>query len=298
MTANAGHTRRMIVDRSQAQDLEAWLGRAQTIQDDITAFPVNALAGALDRDDPRAVAGTPLPPLWHWLYFLPLHRPHEIRGDGHAHGGEFMPPIALPRRVWAGSKFTWKLDNPLRVGDQATRVSRIESITPKEGSSGRLVFVKVVHEFHNANGLSLTNEHNSAFREAPKAGQLPSEPVRAEPEAAWHRELVPDSVLLFRYSALMFNSHRIHYDHPYTIGDEGYPTLLVQGPLIATLLMDLLRRNAPDAAVRTLELKAVRPSFVDRPLHLRGQRDGNKVSLWAADDEHCLTMTAFAEVEL
>ncbi len=292
----------MSFDQSQAKqldmkELETWLGRTRSVEDDITAFPLNALAGTLDTDNPRAVAGTPLPPLWHWLYFLPVYRPDETRHDGHALGGDFMPPITLPRRVWAGSKFIWNTANPLRVGDRARRVSRIESITPKEGSSGKLVFVKVVHEFHNELGLVLTNEHNSAFREAPKTEQSASKPIIAETEAAWHRELVPDSVLLFRYSALMFNSHRIHYDHPYTTGEERYPTLLVQGPLIATLLMDLLRRNAPRAVVRSVELKSVRPSFVDRPLRLRGQPDGNKVRLWAADDEGRLTMTAAAEVD-
>src|SRR5689334_6261188 len=167
-TARSEHTLPMSFDTSHMHELAAWVGRTQTVQDEITAFPLNALAGTLDTGDPRAVSGTPLPPLWHWLYFLPVHRPGELRHDGHAHGGEFMPPIALPRRVWAGSKFVWNIDNPMRVGDKVTRHSRIASITPKEGSSGKLVFVRVVHEFHNATGLSLTNEHNSAFREAPK----------------------------------------------------------------------------------------------------------------------------------
>jgi 3-methylfumaryl-CoA hydratase len=287
----------MNAAQAQSTELDAWLGRTLTAEDDITAFPLNALACTLDRQDALAVAGTPVPALWHWLYFLPVYPPHKIRHDGHVQGGEFMPPIALPRRVWAGSKFTWNVASPLRVGDRATRISRIAAITPKEGSSGKLVFVTVVHEFHNDSGLALTNEHHSAFREAPKGEPAKSEPVAADTEAAWHRSLVPDSVLLFRYSALMFNSHRIHCDHPYATGEEGYPALLLQGLLIATLLMDLLRRNVPEAAVRELELKAVRPSFVGRRLHLRGKPIGNKVRLWAADEEGLLTMTATAERE-
>lgn len=280
----------------EQKELEGWVGRSSTVHDEITAFPLNALAATLDRDDAPAIAGTPVPPLWHWLYFLPTYRPHQIRHDGHAHGGELMPPIALPRRVWAGSKFTWNVENPLRVGDKTTRISRIASITPKAGKTGELVFVTVVHEFHNAAGLSFVNEHHSAFRGAAKPGASTSDPIAADTDAAWHRELVPDSVLLFRYSALMFNSHRIHYDWPYASREEGYPTLLVQGPLVATLLLDLLRRNAPDAAVRSLEFKAVRPSFVDTRLHLRGQPDGNKVRLWASDDTGRLTMTASADI--
>jgi 3-methylfumaryl-CoA hydratase len=286
----------MTVDHSPPEELDAWLGRTSTVHDEITAFPLNALAATLDRDDAPAVAGTPVPPLWHWLYFLPTYRPHQIRHDGHAHGGEFMPPIPLPRRVWAGSRFTWDTDNPLRVGDRAKRTSRIDAIMPKSGKTGELVFVKVIHEYHNGAGLSFTNEHHSAFRGAARPDAPTSDPIAAASDAAWHREWVPDPVLLFRYSALMFNSHRIHYDWPYATREEGYPTLLVQGPLIATLLMDLLRRNAPHAAVRSLEFKAVHPSFVDRALRLRGQPDGEKVRLWASDNEDRLTMTASADI--
>lgn len=287
----------MTMASIRAEEFASWIGRTRTVHDEITAFPLNALSATLDRDDPHGVAGTPVPPLWHWLYFLAIFRPGEMRPDGHAQGGEFMPPIPLPRRVWAGSKFIWNSGNPLRVGDQATRVSRIAEITPKEGKGGELVFVKLIHEFHNERGLSFTNEHLSAFRGTAK-GEAKSEPAAADQVSAWHRQLVPDAVLLFRFSALMFNSHRIHFDWPYATREEKYPTLLVQGPLIATLLMDLLRRYTPGAAVRSLEFKAVRPAFVDRPLHLRGQAEGSKVRLWAADDEGRLIMSALAELEL
>jgi 3-methylfumaryl-CoA hydratase len=277
-------------------DFEGWIGRTRTAKDEITAFPLNALSATLDRDDALAVAGTPVPPLWHWLYFLPVFRPGEMRRDGHVTGGDFMPPIPLPRRVWAGSKFTWNRENPLRVGDRATRVSRIGPITRKEGKSGELVFVTLVHEYHNASGLCFSNHHLSAFRGEPKS-EAKSEPALAEQASQWHRELVPDAPLLFRYSALMFNAHRIHYDAPYAIGEEKYPAILVQGPLLATLLMDLLRRSAPDAVVRSLDFKAVSSAFVDRPLHLRGQAEANKVRLWAGDNEGRLVMSAQAELE-
>lgn len=278
-------------------EFDSWVGRTRTVEDEITAFPLNALAATLDRETPPAARGTAVPPLWHWLYFLPTHRPHQTRHDGHAHGDDFMPPIALPRRVWAGSRFSWHPGNPLRVGQKARRISRIASITPKTGRSGELVFVKVIHEFHNDAGLCFVNEHNSAFRGAAKAGSTATDSAGAETNAAWQRELVPDSILLFRYSALTFNSHRIHYDAPYATREEGYPALLVHGPLQATLLLDLVHRNAPDAVVRSLEFKAVRSAFVDRPLHLGGNTQGNKVDLWATDDAGRLTMTASAEID-
>jgi 3-methylfumaryl-CoA hydratase len=275
---------------------DEWIGRTKQAHDEITSFPIRALAGMLERDGIDASRGGPVPPLWHWLYFLPVYPPRETRADGHAKGDDFMPPIPLPRRVWAGSNFTWTAGNPLRVGDVVRRTSRIDAITPKSGKGGQLIFVKTVHEFHNEAGLALVNEQLNAFREdATEAGSTRT-PVPAETQAPWHRRVVPDSVQLFRYAALTFNSHRIHYDSPYTTGRERYPGLLVQGPLIATLLMDLLSRHSPHAAVRRLEFKAVRPSFVDRPMHLRGQPEGSAVRLWAADDEGNLAMSALAEI--
>jgi 3-methylfumaryl-CoA hydratase len=286
----------MSAGELQESDVNDWVGRSQTTHDEITAFPLTALAASLGREDARATVRTTVPPLWHWLYFLPTYPPEEMRHDGHAKGGEFTPPISLPRRVWAGSKFTWNVDNPLRVGDKATRISRIGSITPKQGSSGKLVFLKLIHEFHNESGLCLTNEHQSVYREAPKADRPASAPEVAETQSDWHRVLTPDPVLLFRYSALTFNSHRIHYDAPYAVNEEKYPGLLVQGPLTSTLLADLLRRFAPQSLVRSFELKAVRSSYVNNPLHLRGSIDGGRVRLWAADDDGYVTMTASAEI--
>jgi len=196
--------------------------------------------------------------------------------------------------LWSGSKFTWKSSSLLRVGDQATRVSRITSITPKSGRSGELVFLTLVHEFHNDRGLSLTNEHQSVYRSAARSGASKSPPVLAETQAHWHREVAPDAMLLFRYSALTFNTHRIHFDQPYATGEEGYPILVIQRALIATLLLDLLRRAVPSASVTGLEFKAVRSTYAGRALHLRAKCDGEHVQLWAADDAGCLVMQALA----
>lgn len=277
-------------------DMKDWMSRTAVANDVITAFPLNALAATLDRDDPTATAGAAVPPLWHWMYFLPIFRSADTRPDGHGRGGEFMPPIDMPRRVWAGSKFIWNTDNPLRVGDSAKRVSRIASITPKQGKSGDMVFVKVIHEFHNEKGLCITNEHNAAFLGPAAPGKGPAPGVAVDSNTKWHRALTPDAVFLFRYSALTFNSHRIHYDWLHATRTEGYPTLLVHGPVQALLLADLIRRNAPGAVIESLEFKAVRNAFVDRPLHLRGRPDGGAVHLWAADDEGLVTMSATAHI--
>jgi 3-methylfumaryl-CoA hydratase len=277
--------------------LQDWIGRTETLADEITAAPVRALSATLDRDDPLPQSGTSLPPLWHWLYFLPTYRAAEIGPDGHAKRGGFLPPVPLPRRMWAGGRLQWDNANPLRVGDAVRRISRIASVTHKSGRSGDLVFVTVFHEVHNATGLSLTEEHDIVYRAAALPGEAPPAPMPAEGNAVWQRERTPDEVLLFRYSALTFNGHRIHYDRRYVTEVEGYPGLIVHGPLIATLLVDLVRRNAPGAALRRFEFKALRPAFDGRAMRVNGRPEANNVALWAQDHEGWLTMKASAEIE-
>jgi 3-methylfumaryl-CoA hydratase len=277
-------------------DFQPWVGRTETLADDIAAAPLRGLSATLDRDDPLPQPGTPVPPLGHWLYFLPAHRQSEIGPDGHAKRGGFLPPVPLPRRMWAGGKLEWIMSNPLCVGDSAKRISRIASITHKSGRSGELVFVTVVHEVRNAHGLCLTEEHDIVYRGAPRPGDPEPEPIAAPRDAAWQRELVPDDVLLFRYSALTFNGHRIHYDRRYVTEVEGYPGLVVHGPLIATLLVDLVRREMPAANITHFEFKAVRPTFDGHPMKVCGKPDGGAVSLWAQDHEGWLTMKAGAKI--
>ncbi len=279
--------------------LQSWVGKTTTLDDLVTPTPLRALSATLDRDDDPPHAGTPLPPLWHWLFFLPLHKAREIGPDGHARRGGFLPPVPLPRRMWAGGRFAWDTDNPLRVGDPIHRISRIQSVTHKSGRSGDLLFVVVRHEISNRRGLSLTEEHDIVYRGAPQPGEAAPEPVPAPAPGTWHRELTPDDVLLFRYSALTFNGHRIHYDRRYVTETEGYPGLVVHGPLIATLLADLVERARPQARMRRFEFKALRPCFDGRPMQVQGTpaADGRTVSLWAQDHEGWLTMQASAQLE-
>ena len=258
------------IDAGTLAKLQAWQGRSETLADDVTAAPVRALSATLDRDDALPTAGTRLPELWHWLYFLPHHRQSEIGEDGHAKRGGFLPPVPLPRRMWAGGRLAWEPGNPLRVGDRAERTSTIASVTHKAGRTGELMFVLVRHEVRNERGLALTEEHDIVYRAAAAPGEKAPSPTPAPKDAAFSREIVPDDVLLFRYSALTFNGHRIHYDRSYVTQTEGYPGLVVHGPLVATLLMDLLRRELPDARVKWFQFKAVRPAFDGRPLRLAG----------------------------
>ncbi|RZI65088.1 MAG: acyl-CoA dehydrogenase [Variovorax sp.] len=276
--------------------LQAWQGRSEMLADDITAAPVRAMAATLDRDDAAPVAGNRLPELWHWLYFLPHHRQSEIGVDGHAKRGGFLPPVPLPRRMWAGGRLQWEPGNPLRVGDAAKRVSTIAAVTHKTGRSGELVFVQVRHEVHNAHGLALTEEHDIVYRAAAAPGDAAPAPTPAPMDATFSRTLVPDDVLLFRYSALTFNGHRIHYDRRYVTELEGYPGLIVHGPLIATLLVDLLRRERPDATLSRFEFRAVRPTFDIAPFRVHGRpdADGQRYSLWGEDADGWLTMQATA----
>ena len=287
------------LDPATLTHLQSWIGKTETLGDDISAAPVRALSATLDREDGLPVAGsTVLPPLWHWLYFLPKQRQSEIGPDGHPRRGGFLPPVPLPRRMWAGGRLRWLPENPLLVGDVVQRISRIESVTHKAGRTGDLLFVLVKHEVHNSKGLALTEEHDIVYRAAAQPGDPVPPPVAAEQGAAWQREIVPDDVLLFRYSALTFNGHRIHYDRRYVTEVEGYPGLIVHGPLIATLLVDLLRRHASGAFVNGFRFKAVRPTFDLHPFRLNGQpsADGKTIQLWAQDHDGWLTMQGTAEL--
>ena len=268
-----------------------WIGRTDVRQDVVTPAPLVALSALLDRDDPPPGPGDEAPPLAHWLYFLPNYRQSEAGPDGHALRGSFLPPVPLPRRRWAGSRL--EFHRPLRVGERIARLSRIQEVTPKEGRSGALVFVTVRHEVSDEGGLVLTDEHDIVFR---GETSLANKPVPAPAGEQWRREIHPDPVLLFRYSAVTFNSHRIHYDHPYVTKVEGYPGLVVHGPLTATLLVDLLRRNRPQARLRSYTFRALRPLYDTAPFATCGMpdTDGRGARLWTRDAEGAVTMEATA----
>jgi 3-methylfumaryl-CoA hydratase len=273
--------------------LQSWIGRSESLTEVIAPFPSNALAATLDRADPPYAAGTPLPPLWHWLHFLPLSPLAEAGPDGHPARGGFLPPVPLPRRMWAGSRLNFLA--PLRIGVEAAKTSIVRSVTMKEGRTGPLVFVTVEHTVTAEGKAVIQEEHDIVYRETAPAGSTPPAPPPAPEDAAFSRVVTPDPVLLFRYSALTFNSHRIHYDQPYVTGVEGYPGLIVHGPLIATLLLDNLRRAHPDRRVREFAFRAVSPLFDTAPFMVCGKLgEYGATALWARRQDGGLAMEATA----
>jgi 3-methylfumaryl-CoA hydratase len=277
-------------------DYAAWVGRTEEARDVVTAGPLDRLSATLDRDDPPHRDGDVVPPLGHWLFFLPHARQSEIGPDGHPQRGGFLPPVHhLPRRMWAGSRIAFPGD--IRVGDRIVRRSAIASVKEKAGKASPLVFVTVRHEIGRENEPpAIVDEHDIVYR------GLGAGPASAKPEVvpagAWRRTLVPDAVQLFRYSALTFNGHRIHYDRDYAISVEGYPGLVVHGPLTATLLVDLVRRKAPEARIGAFSFRAVSPLFDGREMSVNADPPGpdGTVKLWAASAAGGLAVAAEATV--
>ncbi len=270
---------------AETENLEDWVGKTREQRERIdTALPAG-MSGALDRDDPAPKDGDPLPLPWHWMFFRDCTVQSELGTDGLPERGGLMPPVPLPRRMWAASDI--KFNTPLRLGETATKRSEIASVAEKSGKSGQLVFVNLRHTILNqAEEAAIVEEQTIVYTEAVKSGAMP--PARPAPEEApWRRSLTPDPVLLFRYSALTFNPHRIHYDQPYVTQEEGYPGLVVHGPLIATLMVDLCRRSRPEVRITGFSFRAMAPLFCGNEMVLGAapSDDGSRASVWAANHE-------------
>lgn len=269
-------------------DFSDWVGREATTADVLTPERTNALRAALGLTEPLP-AGAPLPHLHHWLYFWDVRPPAGLGVDGHPQKGGFLPPVPLPRRMWAGGRL--KFLEPLRLGEQVNRTSTILRVESKSGRSGSLVFVTVQHKLSGRNGVAIIEEQDIVYRDAAAPGSMTLPPQTAQcPRTPWQRELLPDTVLLFRYSALTMNGHRIHYDRPYAMSEEAYPALVVHGPLQATLLVDLALRNS-EAPISDFEFRGQSPAFDGLPLHICGEPTDMGASVWV---EQCgvKTMTA------
>jgi len=277
--------------------LRTWVGRERILTDILSPFPARALAATLDRTE-LPVAGDALPPGWHWLYFLHTPRASDTGPDGHPNlnsaADTFLPPTPLRRRMWAAG--TLEIERPLYLGREATRRSEIRDVQAKVGRSGPLVFITLDHELRQDGMLCIREEQNLVYREMPDDAAPLSSGERASQNADWSVAVVPDPVLLFRYSALTFNGHRIHYDRSYAVGQEFYPALVVQGPLLATMLLELVWVQLPGAVLREFRFRAVRPSFDTHPFTLNGTRSGNKLQLWTADEDQQLCVTASARL--
>jgi 3-methylfumaryl-CoA hydratase len=284
----------MTVERNGGTKLRDWIGRTETMTELVAARPVAALNATLDRGDAAPSLGDALPPLYHWLYFLPLAETSELDVDGHPKRGDFLPPVTLPRRMWASSDVAFT--GQVRIGEEATRNSVIEDVAEKQGRSGPLVFVTVRHEIACAGTIAITDRQTIVYR-GEDGGGPPAAGKPAPGGSDFSRAITPSAALLFRYSALIFNAHRIHYDHPFTTKVEGYPGLVVHGPLLATLLADLVRRALPIEAITRFRFRAVKPVFDDAPFTICGRRDGeNAVVLWVRDSAGDLCVDAAVEL--
>lgn len=281
----------MDTKSAEYPSLEKWIGRQQSSVDIIDARPMRLMQAMLDRT-PYTKAGDALPPLWHWMYFPEEDLQESIAADGHTVRGGFLPPVDLPRRMWAGGRFKFK--RPLRIGDTVTKISTIKDIKNTQGHSGKLCFVTVEHHFSVKNITCFSEEHDIVYRDYP-APDAPAPKLKAAPSSAdWQRQIKPNPVLLFRYSALTFNGHRIHYDRSYCRDEEGYPGLIFHGPLTATLLLDLLLENESGKWISEFDFRAMLPLFDTSPFTIAGQRNQNELKLWAADNCGNIAMQAGA----
>ncbi len=257
-----------------------WIGRVEEAEDSVPAQTARALAATLDMDAAaRAAAGLadggPLPPLWHWLAFLPEAPMSELDADGHPRRGGFLPPIPLERRMWAGGRLRFSGD--LRIGETIRRRSEITGVREKTGSTGSMVFVTVAHALSTARGLAVSETQDIVYMPMPERF-TPPPPTPAPADAAWAEPVAIDTARLFRFSAATFNAHRIHYDLAYATEVERYPGLVVHGPLQAILLMEAARRHRGGAAPEGYAFRGLRPLFHRDALRLIGapETDGGQ----------------------
>ena len=284
----------MTTTALSVDDLRSHIGRRLTSSDVLHPGPANLLRLAFARPEPELGPGDPLPPAWLALYFLPRFGPDELRPDGSPRDAGVVPAMPLPRRMFAGESV--RFHRPLRIGDAVRRETELADISVKSGATGMLVFATVTSRVFGPDGLALEEERRTVFREEVKAGERNQSPRREAPptDAPWRRRIVPDPVLLFRFSALTFNSHRIHYDRTWAMETEGYPGLVVHGPLTTALLLDFARDCHPGRTIRSYTTQARAPLFDTAPFELRGKprADGRGADLWAVTPENTIAMSA------
>ena len=271
------------------EHLKQWEGKQEIHEDVISLATAQALAATLDWQN-MPEAGDVLANAGHWMHFLPNARQSDIGHDGHPKKGGFLPPVPLPRRMWASGSLDFQA--PLRIGEVLKKVSTINSIKHKQGGTGSLVFVEVGHEIYCGETLAIVDTQNLVYREEPDPSAAPRKPVPPPAPAEFSRTIIPDPVLLFRFSALTFNSHRIHYDRNYAVQEEGYTGLVVHAPLSATLILDLAREYLPEANIEHFEYRAVQPLLDAKPFHVQGCAVDGGLNLWVVDGDGGVTMQA------
>jgi 3-methylfumaryl-CoA hydratase len=291
----------MSNDTDPALRLTDWIGREVTVTDVLRPAWANALAASLDCREAALQEGDALHPGWHWIFFHSMAPLCGLGDDGHNRLGDFLPPLPSARRMWAGGRL--EMATPLRLGEPAERRSAILDVRERLGKSGKLFFVTVRHNIACRGGGTMIEDHDIAYRVASMT-QSKTPATLAQPAAipdscrdsAWSDRVTPSAIQLFRYSALTFNSHRIHYDAEYARTHDGYPGVVVHGPLIATFLLELLRRQIPRRLLRRYTYRAVSPAFLGEELSLFGRPDGDLIRLWATGTDDRLVMRSEAEV--
>ena len=267
-----------MTQETSTTSLQAWRGRKKTEGDIAAAAQAKAMAALLDRDPAQFQTGAALPEYWHWIYFKPIVPQSNLGTDGHPRRGTFLPPIELPRRMWAGGRLRFL--QPIRIGDEVKRETEILSIQEKDGRSGKLVVLKLRHLISNASGPCVDEQQDLIYCEIPKSDQSARQQTTLPDDVQWKEIFVPNSVVLFRYSALTFNNHRIHYDYPYVTQVEGYRGLVVHGPLTALLLLEAAKRHATRAPI-SYEYRAIGSLFNDEPITLAGRIKETETEVWA-----------------
>ncbi|MGB5725034.1 MAG: MaoC family dehydratase N-terminal domain-containing protein [Parasphingorhabdus sp.] len=273
-------------------DWADWIGKSETRKDIITPGLLQRYCATFDTP-----VTDEIPQGLHWCLCLPHASTTELGEDGHPAKGGFLPPISLPRRMWASSKVSF--EHPLQLGDEVSRVSSIASIEEKSGKSGDLVFVAIDHETRVGDRVAVRERQNIVYREPAKTAPPASLASNQAPDLEgwdWQQQIIPSEAMLFRFSALTFNSHRIHYDRPYAVEEEGYPGLVVQGPLMAVLLLNMAASELGANKLTSFSFRGQSPAFVNEAIYLMGKRDEQTIALTAIGNDGKEIMVAQATI--
>lgn len=268
-----------------------WIGKSKNLSDTIAPEPLRRFEALLDRDPGSVNNGTILPPCAHWIYFNPAVPQAVLAADGHPQKGDFLPPVELPSRMWAGGIIRFK--KPLKTGQPADKKTTITAIDEKEGGSGKLCFITLRHQISTAGALAIDEDQEIVFREASEKG---AHPIRTQPvdvDFDWKKSVQLNSAHLFRFSALTFNSHKIHYDHPYATQTEGYPNLVVHAPLLLVLMMNFFKTKTDGKVIEEIAYRAAGPMFLHEEITITSKdTDNNKVEMRALGPDQNIALKA------
>ena len=277
------------------ESFKSYIGKKETATDVVTASAMLKFAAALGQENPPMDKGAPIPPGWYGAFFPPSHRPSQMRLDGQASGGGIVPPIPLPRRRIGGTRVAFH--EPLRIGDEITRVTEIADIRIDDGPNGAMATVVERNSISSSRGLCVVEERDMVMLSEKRAEAAPSTPPAAPAEAAWRQMIEPNPPLLFRFSAIRFNSHRIHYDRDYVTKVEKLPGLVVQSSLVSQLMIEMCRKELPAQRLASFDFKGLRQIYDTGSFTIAGNPSagGREAQLWALDGDGRLAMTATAK---